>query len=38
MPTPSVGGPSSCDEAAAKRKPDRAKPQVKRCTALNWAA
>jgi nucleoside-diphosphate-sugar epimerase len=27
-----VGGPAGSKEAAAKRKPDRAQPQVKRCT------
>jgi hypothetical protein len=26
------------EETAAKRKPDRAQPQIKRCTRLNWTA
>jgi hypothetical protein len=31
-----VGGPARCEEAAAKRKPDRAKRQAKRRTSRNW--
>jgi hypothetical protein len=31
-----VGEPSSSEKAAAKRKPDRAQPQVKRRTLLTW--